>query len=205
MASETLIQSFGGQVGIGTTTMDAGYKLNVYGGDTELEDLEMDAPSGSTYLMIGTSLYSHLPSGSIMVWSGPQGEIPPGWSEYTDLSARFALGLSPSYSLGDTGGSVNLSITTEQLPPHTHPHPGVSAFYGHDHNVTVRRTCSTAYFTGITGADINIPSYNWTYTETSSSATMPDHNHPGYTGYNGPGGSTNILPPYMALYFIIKD
>ncbi len=67
------------------------------------------------------------PAGIIAIWSGAVGDVPAGWTicdgtlGTPDLRDRFIVGADNTYSVGDTGGSVN----------HNHTFTGD----GHSHNI----------------------------------------------------------------------
>jgi len=125
----TKIQTFGGNIGIGTT--DPGeFKLNV-NGSLKTTSLEVNGVTDA-----------HLPIGILGMWSGSLGSIPSGWAlcdggTYTrtdgeggittpDLQNRFIRGAdgntAPSpVATGRTGGSNNVTLQTDNLlAPHIH-------------------------------------------------------------------------------------
>ena len=67
-----------------------------------------------------------VPSGIIAVWSGSEGSIPSGWylcngsNGTPDLRNRFIVGAGSgsSYSVGNTGGSNTVTLSTSQIPSH---------------------------------------------------------------------------------------
>ena len=67
-----------------------------------------------------------VPSGLICMWSGAADAIPEGWllcngnNNTPDLRNRFIVGAGSTYSVGNTGGSNNVTLTANQLPRHTH-------------------------------------------------------------------------------------
>ena len=71
-------------------------------------------------------LASSIPSGIIVMWSGASDAIPSGWylcdrqNGTPDLRNRFIVGAGSSYEVGNTGGSDSVTLTTEQMPSHTH-------------------------------------------------------------------------------------
>lgn len=48
-----------------------------------------------------------------------------------DLSGRVVLGVSQSHALGSTGGSETVTLTSDQLPPHSHVVPQ----HGHGNDI----------------------------------------------------------------------
>jgi microcystin-dependent protein len=108
-------------------------------------------------------------TGVIVMWSGSIATIPTGWvlcngsSGTPDLRDRFIVGAGSTYAVAATGGSATSTLTSNELPAHTHSlsasgtTSGQSA--GHTHT-----------FSGTTG---NM-SANATHTH---SITDPGHTH----------------------------
>lgn len=80
--------------------------------------------NGETYNL--SELKEAVPSGIIVMWSGASDAIPSGWylcdgqNGTPDLRNRFIVGAGSSYEVGNTGGSDSVTLTTEQMPSHTH-------------------------------------------------------------------------------------
>lgn len=153
----TNIQSFGGNVGIGTNDPGA-YRLYVNGGNSKAGAVEVTSLSVSGV----ENAYANI--GVIAMWSGSVVSIPDGWelcdgTTYSksdgsgnitspDLSGRFILGYDGvTYNIGVTGGSFTNTLTTSNLPSHTHPvsigsggshaHPAINTDYNnHNHPVS---------------------------------------------------------------------
>ena len=101
-------------------------------------------------------LASSIPSGLIAMWSGASSAIPSGWAlcdgsnGTPDLRDRFIVGAGSSYSVGNTGGSDSVTLTTAQIPSHTHAHSLTAASAGahtHSHNFSIQLSnlsCSSA-------------------------------------------------------------
>ena len=77
-----------------------------------------------------------LPSGVIVLWSGSTSSIPSGWvicdgtNSTPDLRDRFVVGAGSSYSVGNTGGASSVTLTTAQMPSHSHSDVYYKANYG---------------------------------------------------------------------------
>ena len=60
------------------------------------------------------------------MWSGSINDIPVGWAlcdgsnGTPDLRDRFIVGAGGSYNVGNTGGSNTVTLTTSQIPSHSH-------------------------------------------------------------------------------------
>lgn len=69
---------------------------------------------------------SNVPTGGIIIWSGASNAVPDGWAlcdgtnGTPDLRGRFVLGESENYSVGETGGSEEVTLTVAQMPEHEH-------------------------------------------------------------------------------------
>ena len=139
-----------------------------------------------------------IPIGGIIMWSG--NNVPTNWilcdgsNNTPDLRDRFIVGSGSSYSIGATGGSATVKLTTGEIPAHSHPvnDPGHSHTYkveqqtsgcaeGNSERCTAnQQTLSTQYQTGETPTGITI-------------------------GQNTGGGAAHEnRPPYYALAFIMR-
>lgn len=122
-----------------------------------------------------------LPIGSIIMYSGNVFSIPDGWrlcdgtNETPDLRDRFIIGAGNHYPLNNTGGAEKVVLTVDQLPPHNH---GYLSF--------------------------NQVEDNWKSGGDPSPGNGTGGNIQNRTDLTGSGEPVSILPPYFALYFIIK-
>ncbi len=145
------------------------------------------------------ALAALIPTGIITLWSGSILTIPSGWALCNgsngtpDLRDRFVVGAGSTYAVGATGGTASNTLTTAQLPSHTHSisasgtTSGQSAghthtFSGttsgqsqsHTHTATVTdpghsHTISAALATGQAGGGVNV--LDGGDTRTTSTAT----------------------------------
>lgn len=75
---------------------------------------------------VQTSIQTALPAGVITMWSGSIASIPSGWvlcngsNGTPDLRDRFVVGAGSTYAVGATGGANTVTLTTNNLPSHTH-------------------------------------------------------------------------------------
>lgn len=114
------------------------------------------------------------------------------WEQIKD---RFLLACGNSYSNGSTGGEANHTLTTNEVPSHTHTVNGGS----HYHRVASR---ANTYGSGMS------PTYRSVASDTSSqcdyngditnTATEGGHTHS--VSSVGGGQSHNNMPPYLAVY-----
>ena len=161
-----------------------------------------------------------LPQGVIVAWSGTEASIPSGWvlcngsNSTPDLRNRFIVGAGTgsNYTPGNTGGSDSVSLTTAQMPSHSHSDGSLSASQiSLTGDITKISECynvaggATGVFskknTGnspVTGSASNSP--------TAGGDFDASHSHPvsGSTGSNGSGNSHENRPPYYALCWIMK-
>ena len=152
------------------------------------------------------------------MWSGASSAIPTGWllcngeNNTPDLRNRFIVGAGSSYSVGNTGGSDSVTLTTEQMPSHSH---------GNTFEIDISNLkCASAgkHSHKVTGA------YDWVNVTTGAGVEPPResremntseagaHTHKitgdasitGSISNTGGGQSHENRPPYYALCFIMK-
>lgn len=111
-----------------------------------------------------------------------------------------------SNSLGKTGGADTVTLSTTNMPAHTHGAGSLTAASAgaHTHTIsnnTVRETDSSS---------MNSWQGSWTsggykyVTSTTSSAGAHTHTVSGSTGSVGGGSAVTITNPYVMLHYIIK-
>lgn len=121
----------------------------------------------------------HAETRAVIAYTSQKGEktCPNGWSPFEPAKDRFILGAGGAYPVvGSTGGAAEVTLTEAQMPRHAHT-TGVSRYDG-----------------GGSG---------YPYTRPSDGSGDP-------TGPAGglPDGSTQPqpnMPPWIALYFCIRD
>ena len=157
-----------------------------------------------------------IPSGFIGIWSGASNAIPSGWylcngsNGTPDLRDRFVVGAGNGYSVGNTGGSASVTLSTANLPSHSHGGAShnhtVSGTTGSDtHNHTIESATSigggsrvtSQNSTGNTASTTN-NTHTHSFSGTTSSAS-------GTTGSTGSGTAHENRPPYYALCYIMKS
>lgn len=130
-----------------------------------------------------------------------------------NLSAKFPIGASGTYPRGQAGGTNGVTLTTANLPAHTHT-------INHDHgSITTPATEGThthlidlALSTGTSG--VNLPTASTVFDRTSGSmfsSVSGSHTHsvnlPNFAGDSGSTGSgtpVTFVPPYQSVNYIIK-
>ena len=156
--------------------------------------------SGSNGAQGAAGSDASLPSGVIVIWSGSTGSIPSGWvlcngsNSTPDLRDRFVVGAGSAYSVGNTGGSSSVTLSTSQIPAHNH---GISD-PGHDHDTTVdghhlfdgNGSQSIGY-----GGPGGYPAQEFELYNATTGISIQNA---------GGGGSHENRPPYYALAYIMK-
>ena len=153
------------------------------------------------YGIIGTqpATGATIPAGLIAMWSGSIGSIPSGWylcdgsNGTPNLTDRFIIGAGSTYAVNGTGGVSSVTLTTNNLPAHTHTATVTDP--GHTHSSNAQQQNSSNQLAGGGG-----------FTTASATATI----NTATTGISvtnastGSGTSFSILNPYYALAFIQK-
>ena len=148
---------------------------------------------------------THIPKGLISMWSGSIATIPTGWSLCNgengtpNLTDRFIVGVGGDYEIGDTGGLDSVTLTTSQLPSHSHGRGTLSTSNAgshshgsgtlstnstgsHTHTYYMRPTSSFVKVSSGDGANVR-PNSN-TSTDTSSAGSH-SHSISGSTSSSG--------------------
>ena len=144
-----------------------------------------------------------IPAGLIAMWSGSIGSIPSGWylcdgsNGTPNLADRFIIGAGSTYAVNGTGGVSSVTLTTNNMPAHTHT--ATSTDSGHTHALSpssilgISSAGGGSYFGGgtqaVSGLSVSTGTANITTTNASA----------------GSGTSFSILNPYYALAFIQKS
>ena len=72
------------------------------------------------------SIGDPFPSGGIIMWSGAIADIPAGWflcdgtNGTPNMIDKFIIGAGSTYNPGDTGGEATHTLTSAEIPIHTH-------------------------------------------------------------------------------------
>jgi microcystin-dependent protein len=167
-----------GNVGIGTTEPAA--QLHV----TETIQARKIVADGAVF------------TGMILMWSGAADKIPTGWAlcngqnRTPDLRNRFLVGAGDDYSVNNTGGQNQVTLTVRELPRHSH---GVSD-PGHSHETNVYSQ---------KGKSDNAED-RWVRLN-DNLMVRSTHEYTGITiQETGQGQPFDIRPLYYALCFIMK-
>ncbi len=135
-----------------------------------------------------------------------------------NLSGKFVVGYSSSdgdYDVNDTGGNKQQTLSTNQLPSHTH---GDGSLATGNPNTSLTGTAtyvaetwgSAGQASGIFAKDGGYSQY-YTPANVDSSPTgrlridaTHTHDVTGSTGSTGGGQAVDVRPPYYALCYIMK-
>jgi len=129
-----------------------------------------------------------------------------------DFSGRMPIGVNGTYTLASTGGAATTTLSTTNLPSHTHSFSatsgGTSTSLSHQHNLLGSSDHYVADGGQSRGGAASFPfslggtDYG-TYTTASGSL---DHTHSvsGTTGGTGSGTAVTTISPYLGVYYIIK-
>lgn len=116
-----------------------------------------------------------------------------------NLTGKFPLGKSGSYSLASTGGEANVTLTTNQIPAHTH---GSKSITGQVGQVLVPSdngyTSDSLYFE--TKDNVAYPSSESGTARRRVIKLNATHEHDSVGG----GAFHNNMPPYLTINYIIK-
>jgi microcystin-dependent protein len=112
-----------------------------------------------------------------------------------DMRSRFPLGTSGTYGLGTTGGSMTQTLTSNQIPAHSH---GITD-PGHKHGMNPD-VGTTGYSLATSGIAEQWVAGNGINTHLSTTSVVTD-----ITINNAGGGQAfNIINAYQAVNYIIK-
>ena len=137
-------------------------------------------------LLAGKTTLETFPVGGIILWSGTVAAIPTGWAlcdgtnGTPNLTGKFVVHAdadsSGTYNVGDTGGADSVTLTTNQIPAHTHTYSDERVGSG----------------SGDIDKDFNSVTYQRSNITTRTTAST------------GGGQSHENRPPYYALAYIMK-
>lgn len=175
---------------------------------------------------LNTASTHYVPSGGIIMWSGAVSAVPSGWylcdgtNGTPNLTGRFVVHADAdsggTYAPGDTGGADSVTLTSDQIPAHTHSFSATTSSEGaHDHTTHAQggfNLDGTPRFlnngnNGLSGGDGGAQFGFGTSPDTdfrTSEDGAHTHTVSGTTGSTGGGNSHENRPPYYALAYIMK-
>lgn len=156
---------------------------------------------------------SGLPIGSIIMWYGQYNTIPEGWhmcdgtNGTPDLKGKFVLGATGdngTYGFKAVGGEEKHKLTIDEMPSHIHSSGSLSTSSAGSHSHSV----SYCYDVSQSKTSTANALYGWvergTWYGSTGSAGSHTHTISGSTGSSGHSIPHNNMPPYYALYYIMK-
>ena len=130
---------------------------------------------------------SSIPIGGIIMWNSIN--VPENWkicdgNIYNDIQTpnlidKFVVGAGTTYPVGSTGGKAQVTLGIDEIPSHTHDFK-YTAVQGASHNANGQQGSQQACYR-------------------AQSVT-----NSGTTSSTGGNGSHENLPPYYALYYIMR-
>lgn len=186
---------------LNTTSTGGVIKYNLTHADntTELVQINMATPVQTAGTPINKVLFDSIqsdfdssahkiPSGLICMWSGSS--VPTGWylcngqNGTPDLRDRFIVGSGSSYQIGATGGENSHTLTTQEMPSHSH-------------DIHTYRELSSLYDTYVLGLSNSGADLTKAYKART-------YNQEKVVVATGGGQAHENRPPYYALAFIMK-
>lgn len=145
-------------------------------------------PSVSTDIANKQYVDDIIPTGVIVMWSGTLANIPSGWALCNgsggtpDLRDRFILGAASGEEPGATGGSHNRTLTTTNIPSHTHGFTTNAEGTNHTHTFTTGNTSVSHTHSGTTATESRSHTHSGTTgsnnrTHTHTTSTAGNHSH----------------------------
>ena len=149
-------------------------------------------------------------SGVVWMYTGTIASIPSGWAlcdgtnGTPNLSNRFIMGVTTQIAMNTSGGSNTTTLTSTQLPNHTHT--GTTDNTSHSHQVI---NLDGTVQDGNRNVNSGLTRLVIPYSTTSSNAspittTSVTLNHTFTTNATGSGASYDSRNAYYALAFIMK-
>jgi microcystin-dependent protein len=165
----------------------------ILGNGTSVPNFVAPSTTKNTLTSNGTTWISESPftAGMIMLWSGSIASIPSGWAlcdgsgGTPDLRDRFVVGAGSSYAVGATGGATTATLSTANIPAHTHSISGSGTTSGQsvDHTHT---------FSGNTGGQSQTHSHTVSISDPGHAHTLNNNYYraaDSHTNANNMGGA----------------
>ena len=138
-----------------------------------------------------------------------------GSNSTPDLRNRFIVGAGDSYSVGNSGGSNDVTLSTSQLPSHNHSFSGSQS---HDHGYAFASGSGGSIGNNYNSSGIANVTNHGNISELDQSGGPDGQRLAGFTadtgdetvtisgtsGSTGSGGAIENRPPYYALCYIMK-
>ena len=85
-----------------------------------MEALRIDLIKDESFVRAVADNVVGTPEGIIVASTDLCADLPGNWSSYTEASGRMIVGAGSRFAVGNTGGEETVTLTVEQIPPHTH-------------------------------------------------------------------------------------
>jgi len=128
-----------------------------------------------------------------------------------NLKSRFPIGLDSAAvgndSVGETGGTATTTLTTTELPAHTHTGTTGNQSVQHSHGLDIQFRTDMAPATGAVNSvsDVeNTAGGGGTSVTATGNLSTTNHTHAFTSASTGTGAAFSNLPPYLTLNFIIR-
>ena len=203
------------------TGADAGARVAA-GSDTQI----VEADSGEAAGVVAS--WAFIPIGGIIMWNAALGGLPANWqvcdgtNGTPDLHNLFIVGAGGSYNPGNSGGATTINLEHDHTGTvgasaggHTHSQGVTGAGASHTHTIVTSTPSASILVDGTTGIP---PQYSGlsTHTHTVDTGAEAAHTHTNPDTAEG-GAHTHaitvdnqlssaqaILPPYYAIYYIMR-
>jgi len=185
------------------------------------------AAFGTNTTQLATTAFvqqNSVPVGGIIMWSGLVANIPAGWALCNgsngtpNLQDKFVIGAGSTYAPNATGGAATKTLVEANLPAHTHAltgataanggHTHIATDSGHTHGVPAGgySVTSASYEGNADGGNNMASQVTGAASANITVSAVPSHTHDltGSTSSVGSGTAVDILPPYLALAFIMR-
>lgn len=202
-AGDDLTWAQSGVFRVGGTSGNTYWKGTAYGNGSQITNLNANNLASGTVPEARLPTGMIIPSGLIAMWSGTVATIPSGWALCNgangtpNLQDRFIVGAGSAYSPGSTGGAASVTLTTAQMPVHSHG-ASTGGAGGHSHSYRTRANLTFGAEGGTTNTNV------WKNDDTISTSSVGDHSHSVSISNAGSGNSHENRPPYYALAYIMK-
>lgn len=147
-------------------------------------------PVGSIYMSVNSTSPATLFGGT--------------WERIRD---RFLLAAGTGYAAGATGGEAAHTLSTSELPSHTHSFTGTPASHTHDtflRDANATSSASYRYLVDTWGTGATALGWTMSLSTASGKKRMltgsATHTPSGTNASTGGGASHNNMPPYLAVY-----
>lgn len=122
--------------------------------------------------------------------------------EWTQIEDTFLLAAGSTYTAGDTGGEATHTLTTSEIPAHTHGSKSLTGGFA------VRRTTNANVVQSASSGIVSYTANGWGSTWAGGISQESYSHNPDYVSINAThehtsvGGSVahNNMPPYLAVY-----